>query len=173
MKISFKAIFFAILFLIGCQKEPTEINTNPPSPIDTTNTVSPIDSMSTINPIDTTNSIDSTNTTTVVSTNPYQVYEGMYIGIFTPYLPIPAYTDTVYLETLNVDSFMILSLDQDTIKLEIDPSSIYNLGCNWTHCNRMVQIVAPDTMKYDYAYSWGTPNGGGGYRHEYFVGIKQ
>lgn len=144
MKNLLKLLCVLIFFIVSCKKESTTIPT-------TTTT---------------------TDTTTTTIVNPYLIYEGMYIGIYDPFSPDTSYVDTLYLETLNIDSFIVRDLDPNPIKLKINSSGIYGLSCNWTHCGRAIKIIPSDTLKYTYGYSVGTPQGSySGY--ESFLGIKQ
>lgn len=105
-------------------------------------------------------------------TNPYQHLMGRYIGPYDPFNNAPTYTAVIYIDTINIDSFAILGLDQEPITLEIiDSSYLYYLDCPYTHCGRYIEFIAPDTLKYSYAYSW--LGASGGYDRETFVGVKQ
>jgi hypothetical protein len=148
MKNLLKLLCVLIFFIVSCKKESTTIPTTTTTTTDTTATI-------VVNPV-----------------NPYLIYEGMYIGIYDPFFPDTSYVDTLYLEALNIDSFIVRDLDLNPIKLEINSSGIYLLSCTWTHCGRGIEIIPSDTLKYNYGYSTGTPQGSY-YSQESFLGIKQ
>jgi hypothetical protein len=104
--------------------------------------------------------------------NPYHIYEGAYIGVYSPFKNTPSYTDTIYLETLNLDSFVVKNLDSSPIQFKIDPSLVYNLDCSAPHCRKVIELIPPNTLKYSHTYSWGGHMGGGS-NSESFVGTKQ